>query len=245
MTRKRALLAHKDALSAAVLRSLSYSETLRSLGLSFTGNNNSSLRKAIAEAGISTAHFRGAEVSSEALRRGRNTRARPLFSILRFGTRYSSARLRERLWREELLPRVCLHCGQGEVWNGQPLQLQLDHANGNSLDNRLSNLRILCPNCHSQTPTYAGKAATAEKDHTPAAVKQRTMSGTEKIAWPPKAKLAELVWTKPLIRLADDLGVSDNAIRKRCKKLQIALPAKPYWQQKAKQMASNRAASDT
>lgn len=51
----------------------------------------------------------------------------------------------------------CLHCDQGEAWNGLPLVLQLDHIDGNRKNNLRENLRGLCPNCHSQTPTYAIK----------------------------------------------------------------------------------------
>lgn len=50
----------------------------------------------------------------------------------------------------------CL-CGLGETWEGKPLRLQLDHANGDNTDNREENLRLLCPNCHSQTETYYGR----------------------------------------------------------------------------------------
>ena len=51
---------------------------------------------------------------------------------------------------------MCEECGLA-VWNGRPIPLELDHVNGRYTDNRLENLRILCPNCHAQTPTYRAK----------------------------------------------------------------------------------------
>ncbi|MET8648443.1 HNH endonuclease signature motif containing protein [Nocardia aurea] len=51
----------------------------------------------------------------------------------------------------------CVLCGTGPEWNGKPLTLQLDHISGVNNDNRIENLRLLCPNCHTQTDTYAGK----------------------------------------------------------------------------------------
>lgn len=56
-----------------------------------------------------------------------------------------------------LLDNVCSWCGQGPEWQGKPLTLELDHIDENHENNDLSNLRILCPNCHTQTPTYRGK----------------------------------------------------------------------------------------
>lgn len=71
----------------------------------------------------------------------------------------SRGNLKQRLLKEGLLQNRCYgeNCHLTDVWLGKPITLQLEHKNGNNTDNRLENLCLLCPNCHSQTPTFAGR----------------------------------------------------------------------------------------
>lgn len=80
---------------------------------------------------------------------------RPLKDILiRCSPIVNITHLKKRLLREGLLLNRCSGCGLGNRWRGQPITLEMDHINGDRRDNRIENLRILCLNCHSQTPTF-------------------------------------------------------------------------------------------
>lgn len=86
----------------------------------------------------------------------------PIDSVLREGSRHSTCVVREIVLRNNLLSYRCSapECLLGTtppMWNGAEIVLHLDHRNGISNDHRLENLRWLCPNCHSQTPTYCGR----------------------------------------------------------------------------------------
>ena len=75
---------------------------------------------------------------------------------------YQTAKLKKLLLQHGLKENKCEKCGITE-WCGEPIVIQLDHVNGRSDDHRLENLRMLCPNCHSQTETYGGRNRKNEK----------------------------------------------------------------------------------
>ena len=70
---------------------------------------------------------------------------------------YARHNIKRRIIQKNLLEYKCSECDLEDNWNGKPLSLQLDHINGVNNDHRLSNLRFLCPNCHTQQDTYAAK----------------------------------------------------------------------------------------
>jgi Zn finger protein HypA/HybF involved in hydrogenase expression len=72
------------------------------------------------------------------------------------GSSLHSSKLKSKLFRDGLKEKKCECCGI-EEWNGLPAPLELDHIDGDHYNNELSNLRILCPNCHAQTDTHSGK----------------------------------------------------------------------------------------
>ncbi|HKU67960.1 MAG TPA: HNH endonuclease signature motif containing protein [Candidatus Baltobacteraceae bacterium] len=100
-----------------------------------------------------------AEAWGKAVRRGElRARARSLPIPVLLLTTKSRAAVRRRLLNEGLLRNECSICGLNE-WLGNPIVMHIDHINGVNDDHRLENLRMLCPNCHSQTPTYGGRNA--------------------------------------------------------------------------------------
>jgi 5-methylcytosine-specific restriction endonuclease McrA len=103
--------------------------------------------------GLDRSHFTGTAWTKG---RPRRDLALPLADILVEGSTYGSARLRERLVAEGLLIAECAECGATQ-WRGERLPLHLDHINGDHTDNRLENLRILCPNCHSIMKTWCNR----------------------------------------------------------------------------------------
>lgn len=145
----------KEILEKAVKNSFSIATVLSKLGLKPAGGNYSHISKKLRNYGIDTSHFTG---QGHLKGKTHNWSSRQsLNEVLVVNSTYNRGHLRRRLIKEELLTNECSVCGMIPEWCGQPLVLQLDHINGVWNDNRLSNLRLLCPNCHSQTKTFANR----------------------------------------------------------------------------------------
>lgn len=149
----------RERLEEAVQASRTMSEVCRYLGRPVTGGTSTHLRRVIARHKINTSHFLTRSESSRLLYQPNFTlrTSDTVFVVLPPG----SGREKVYILRREMLAagvaHQCAVCRTGAVWNDVPLVLHIDHINGNYLDNRLINLRFLCPNCHSQQPTSKDK----------------------------------------------------------------------------------------
>lgn len=139
----------------AVKTSESIAEVLRKLDLRICNSAYPRFHKQAKRLGIDYSHFTGQGWSKGAS--GLKKPRKPLAEIMTENSKYHTHILRLRLIREGILPNCCAKCKLGPEWNGEILVLQLDHINGVNNDHRLNNLRLLCPNCHSQTETYCSK----------------------------------------------------------------------------------------
>lgn len=162
----------------------------------------------------------------------------------------SASTLKKRLIKLNILENKCQKCGLGNLWQNETISLQLDHINGIRNDNRLENLRILCPNCHSQTPTFAGKRfakKTKNNDKTltipcPSCNKPYRGYGKTCKSCKQESKIPQIylknpegiiekLYNAPMIEVASELNISDNGVRKFLKRSGLIPPSFPrgYW----------------
>lgn len=136
----------------AVAKSTSIAQVINRLGLIPAGGNYKTINNKIKELGLDISHLNGQGWS-----KGKTlTPKRDIQDYLSNKHPIQSFKLKNRLIKEGIFDWICSKCNL-TVWLDKKIPLELDHINGDNSDNSLKNLRLLCPNCHAQTPTYRGK----------------------------------------------------------------------------------------
>lgn len=209
---------NKELLEQACSSSTSMSEAICKLGLRAAGANFKRLKEACLEFSIDVPQYDTSKYNFKNIL--------PLEDVLIENSTYKRSNLKRRLISNSYLEYKChgKNCEITKEWLGSPISLQLEHINGIFNDNRLENLTLLCPNCHSQTATFAGKKnkVPKEKGYVPREHKR-------KVVRPNKEDLEKLVWERPTSHLAKDFGISDKAIGEWCRVYGISKPPRGYW----------------
>lgn len=274
----------KELLEKVAAKSESVAEMMRHLDLRPAGGTHWHLSKKLKKYEIDTSHFLG-----KASNRGKPS-ANKLKSDLilvydRLEGRKEKAYKLRRALIESGIEHKCKICSLDPIWEGRELRLQVDHIDGDVINNRKENLRFICPNCHSQTDNF-GSYAFSKNDRyclkkdcsntvsyqsqsglcescsktnrrsTGPSITRRTSVTIRKgectVCGNPTSRpqfdkcrpcsqrritlnseeLESCIWSKPIQEVAKDLGVSDVAVHKACKRLGIKKPPQGYWLRK-------------
>lgn len=135
----------------AVTEEISIAGVIRRMGRSIVGSNYSWVKKHVERLNLNTDHWKGQKHGTTI-----SSHKRDLLDLLTENSVVNRSIIRKRIIRENTIPYNCNICGIID-WNDKKLSFVLDHINGIPNDHRLENLRFLCPNCNSQTETFAGR----------------------------------------------------------------------------------------
>lgn len=222
----------KEELELIVKDSVYFKDIIKHFGLSSKGGNYKTLKRRLFQDGINYSHITMGSGHSK----GKKIKKTliPLENYLVENSRASRSSVKSRLLKNGILQNKCSICGLLDIWNGIKIVMVLDHINGVSNDNRIENLRMICPNCNSQQSTFAGRNTRYEligknkiekQDLCPECGDKKYkssrvcckcvgMSRRKIKTRPTKDELDKDILEMPMTAVGKKYGVSDNAIRK-------------------------------
>lgn len=210
---------NKELIEQYVKESDSLSETLIKMNIPIQGNNSKTLKNKIEEYNIDISHFTYGNAKRS------KTEYIPAEKYLTKNSILKSSKLKIKLLKEKIKENKCECCGISE-WRGKPITIQLHHIDGDNTNNELSNLMMLCPNCHSQTDNYCGSANEKQHYYCKDCGKEITKGATycqeccgkhaRKVKnRPSKEELIEdFKIFKAITKIGEKYGVTDTTIRK-------------------------------
>lgn len=255
MARKRKYT--KEVLEEAIVGCKTLTELIEKFGLKNTGGNYRTFNTRLKEYNIDTSHFVGQSWSkgltketSDTILKQSKTNSTPFEEIFSLDSGYPTSHLLPKLlglgWE-----RRCNKCGI-ERWQGEDISIHVHHMNRDSSDNRLNNLCLVCPNCHStkhhpqkKQIQYIKKKQFITRRKKKCSVCQVSISNHTKTGkcrscaskarqqvkgkYPELEILQKMMWDTPSKELAKQFGVSDVALGKFCKRNNLTKPPRGYW----------------
>lgn len=207
-----------------------FSEVLRCLNIPVQGNNSNTLKRLLNVNNIDYSHFTG---------RAKHYKTHPtkIEDYLNNKIKIKTFKLKQKLLKENLIENKCSICGLTS-WLNKPIVLQLHHIDGNNNNNNLNNLQLLCPNCHSQTDNYCGNANKDKTKYYCPECGREINKGSARCslcASHKRRKMPNITSTqllndfrelKSFIQVGKKYDVSDNSIKKWCKRVGLPITIK-------------------
>ena len=213
----------KEELQNIIKNSSSYKDALRKLGISASGDSYNSLRKRIEEEEIDVSNLK---VKKPGIKRTEE-------NVFVLNSTADQSTLRKFYLKGQYSEYKCSICNLEPIWQGKELTLILDHINGINNDDRLENLRWVCPNCNQQLPTTGSKNLKKEDKRTYCidcgkeidknSIRCLSCAGKARAEEAPMSRevLKELIRKQSFTSIGKQFNCSDNAIRKYCDKLDL------------------------